>query len=219
MTMTKSSSDLAKLEWFNYALSNANDDPKMSTYLKEIGISAEALEEGRNLFSNASKAYSDANEARKKRLEAHETFKEKAGALARQVTLDKKKIRMALVNKPGVQKKLELNRSVEKNRLKQFEMSKSFYEVLSKNTKLLKPLSKLGITEEYVMTRLEAVSEVGKAKTDYMLEKGFSQSATIAKNKAIKTISTWMTQFFSISRAAFKDEPQLMEALGLIIKN
>jgi hypothetical protein len=219
MTMTKSSSDLAKLEWFNYALSNANDDPKMSEKLQEIGISAEGLEEGRNLFSNASNAYSYANEARKKRREAHETFSKKAEALAKQVTLDKKKLRMGLVNDALAQKKLELNMPSEKNRLKQFDMSKSFYKVLAKNAKLLTPVSKLGITEEYIQARLDAVSEVEKAKVDYMLEKGFSQNATTAKNKAIKTITTWMTQFFSISRAAFKDEPQLMEALGLIIKS
>jgi hypothetical protein len=121
MTMTKRPTDLAKLEWFNYALSNSKEDPKMSAHLNEIGISPEALEEGRNLFSNASTAYSDANEARKKRLEAHESFSKKAKALAKQVSLDKKKLRMTLVNDAEAQKKLGLNMPIQKNRLKQFE--------------------------------------------------------------------------------------------------
>ncbi|MEX2429370.1 MAG: hypothetical protein WD577_14070 [Bacteroidales bacterium] len=52
-----------------------------------------------------------------------------------------------------------------------------------------------------------------------MLEKGISQKATDAKNKAINTLSKWMTQFFSVSRNAFKEEPQMMEAFGFIVKN
>jgi hypothetical protein len=52
-----------------------------------------------------------------------------------------------------------------------------------------------------------------------MLEKGISQNSTNVKKKAMSALTKWMTQFFSISRNAFKDEPQLLEALGLVFKN
>jgi hypothetical protein len=35
---------------------------------------------------------------------------------------------------------------------------------------------------------------------------------------ARKTLSKWMTQFFSISKDAFKEEPQMLEALGIVTK-
>jgi hypothetical protein len=42
---------------------------------------------------------------------------------------------------------------------------------------------------EDVKARLEIVSEIGKARANYMLKKRISKNATIVKNKAIKTLS------------------------------
>ena len=79
--------------------------------------------------------------------------------------------------------------------------------------------SKFGFSSEKVTARLESISEIEKARASYMFEKAVSQNATIEKNNAIDKLSKWMTRFFSISREAFKDNPQLMEAFGLVIKN
>ena len=219
MSHTKSFSELAKLEWYLLALNNAKTDPKMSDPLNQIGVSTEVLEEGSNLHTIANKAYSDSYAARKKRSEAYEIFSKKSEALDEHFMIDKKKANIALISDELAQKKLDLNRTFHKNRLKQFDITKTFYTVLSENPDLLEPLAKLGLQAEDVTARLEIVSEIGIAKANYMLEKGISQNATNVKNKAIKTLSKWMTQFFSISRNAFKQEPQLMEALGLVIKN
>jgi hypothetical protein len=219
MTTTKSYSDLAKLDWYLNALRNAKTDPKMSESLQQIGVSAEVLEEGSNLHNIANKAYSDSYAARKKRSEAYEVFSEKSEALDEHFKIDIKKARIALISDELAQKKLELNRTFHKNRLKQFDISNTFYTALSKNPDLLEPLAKLGLQAEDVTARLEIVSEIGIAKADYMLEKGNSQNATNVKNKAMAKLSKWMTQFFSISKNAFKEEPQMLEALGIVIKN
>ncbi|MDA3823855.1 MAG: hypothetical protein PF450_14760, partial [Bacteroidales bacterium] len=111
------------------------------------------------------------------------------------------------------------NKPFQQNRLKQFEMSMTFYTGLNENPHLLEPLAKIGLQAEDVKARLEIISEIGVARAKYMLEKGLSQNATNAKKKAMAKLSKWMTQFFSICRNAFKEEPQLMEALGIVTKN
>ena len=219
MSTKKSYSDLAKLDWYLLALNNAKTDPKMSDSLHQIGVSAEVIEEGSALHNIANKAYSGSYAARKKRSEAYEIFSKKSEALDEHFMIDKKKTKIAFISDELAQKKLELNRTFHKNRLKQFDITKTFYTVLSENPDLLEPLAKLGLQAEDVTARLEIVAEIGIAKANYMLEKGISQNATNVKNKAISKLSKWMTQFFSISRNAFKQEPQLLEALGLVIKN
>ncbi|MDA3822783.1 MAG: hypothetical protein PF450_09280 [Bacteroidales bacterium] len=51
MTITKSYSDLAKLEWYRITLHNAKTNPTMSDSLQQIGVSAEVLEDDSVLFS------------------------------------------------------------------------------------------------------------------------------------------------------------------------
>ncbi|MEX2429390.1 MAG: hypothetical protein WD577_14185 [Bacteroidales bacterium] len=86
------------------------------------------------------------------------------------------------------------------------------YAVYSKKSEVL--------IEQFMIDRKKAKivflsNEIEQSK----LEKGISQNATDTKNRAINTLSKWMTQFLSISRNAFKEEPQMMEAFGFIVKN
>ncbi len=40
-----------------------------------------------------------------------------------------------------------------------------------------------------------------------------------AKDAAFAQIDDWMSEFFSVARIALEDEPQLLEALGKIVKS
>jgi hypothetical protein len=219
MTTTKSFSDLAKLEWYLIALNNAKSDPEMSDSLNQIGISEEVLEEGKTLHNLASKAYNDSYAAKKKRIAAYGVYSKKSEVLLEQFMIDRKKAKIVFLSDDLAQAKLELKRRYQKNRLRQFDMSKTFYTVLSENPDLLEPLAKLGIRAEDVTARLEVISEIEKARESYMLEKGISQNATNVKKKSMDALTKWMTQFFSISRNAFKEQPQMMEAFGFVVKN
>jgi hypothetical protein len=219
MANTKSFSDLARLEWYLIALNNAKSDPNMSDPLNQIGISAEVLEEGRTLHTLANKAFKDAYAAKKKRLEVYAVYSKKTEAFIEQFLVDRKKAKIVFLADQLAQSKLELNRPIQKNRLKQLDMAQTFFTVLSENPDLLEPLSKLGVRADDVAERLEIISEIKTAWENYMLEKGISQNATNVKNRAINTLTKWMTQFFSISRNAFKEEPQMMEAFGFVVKN
>jgi hypothetical protein len=219
MANTKSFTDLARLEWYLIALNNAKSDPNMSDPLNQIGFSAEVLEEGRTLHTLANKAYKDAYAAKKKRFEAYKAYSQKTESFIEQFMIDRKKAKIVFLTDELAQSRLELNRPIQQNRLKQLDMSLTFFTVLSENPDLLEPLSKLGFRAEDVTARLEIISEINTARENYMLEKGISQNATNVKNRAINTLTKWMTQFFSISRNAFKEEPQMMEAFGFVVKN
>ncbi|MFC2079928.1 hypothetical protein ACFLRQ_00475 [Bacteroidota bacterium] len=219
MSNKKNYSELAKLKRSHLAITNAEKDSRISDPLKQIGVSADVLGEGRNLHSNANDAYTEANAAIKKRSEAYEDFRTKSKATIKQFKIDRKKANIALLSDEVDRNKLELNKPVQQTRLKLFDMSKTFYTILSENPELLEALSKLGFTGEDIAARLEAVSEVEKAWANYMLEKGVSQNATNAKMKAIRKLSKWMTSFLAIAKEALKDEPQLVEALGIVVKN
>ena len=143
MANTRSFSDLAKLEWYLLALNNAKSDPNMSDPLNQIGFSGEVLEEGRILYNLANKAYHDSYAAKKKRSAAYDVYSKKSEVLIEQFMIDRKKAKIVFLSDEMAQSKLELNRPFQKNRLKQFDMSKTFFTVLSDNPDLLEPLANI----------------------------------------------------------------------------
>jgi len=50
-------------------------------------------------------------------------------------------------------------------------------------------------------------------------ELGESQDATQTKDKALAAISIWMRDFYDVAKIALDDSPQLLEVLGLSVKN
>ncbi len=51
-----------------------------------------------------------------------------------------------------------------------------------------------------------------------MQKKGEAEEATRLRNEAVKALNAWMVSFRGIARIALKDKPQLLEALGIMVK-
>ena len=62
------------------------------------------------------------------------------------------------------------------------------------------------------------IPEVEAARAAYLKEKGESQDATTIKDTAFAKLDDWMSEFYAVARIALEDNPQLLEALGLIVK-
>ncbi len=52
-----------------------------------------------------------------------------------------------------------------------------------------------------------------------MQKKGEAEEATRLRNESMKALHLWMKEFRSIARIALQDSPQLLEALGIIVKS
>ena len=77
----------------------------------------------------------------------------------------------------------------------------------------------LNVTAEELADANTKVTELEQARSDFMKEKGQSQDATMNKDSAMEKLNDWMSAFYSVARIAFEKQPQLMEALGKVVKN
>ena len=102
--------------------------------------------------------------------------------------------------------------------LRWFEAARKFYTAASENSGIQERLAELNITIEHLKEALNLIGEVESARSDWLREKGESQDATQLKDEAFNKIDDWMRRFYAVSRIALEDNPQLLEAVGKVIR-
>lgn len=73
-----------------------------------------------------------------------------------------------------------------------------------------------GIDEAKLTAGQAAVKEVETRLAAQLKEKGEAQAATEARDKALEDLLDWMSDFVAIAKIALEDEPQQLEALGIV---
>ena len=76
------------------------------------------------------------------------------------------------------------------------------------------PIKRLKVDETHISAQLNLLSDTQKAYENYTKEKGESQQATKDKDDALVALEKWVREFYSVTKIALEDKPQLMEALG-----
>ncbi len=79
-------------------------------------------------------------------------------------------------------------------------------------------MARLAITPEQLTAGKTLLTELETARAEYLKEKGESQEATKIKDAAFAKMDDWMSEFYAVARIALEDKPQLLEALGKVVK-
>ena len=62
------------------------------------------------------------------------------------------------------------------------------------------------------------ISELESARAEYLKETGESQDAKKAENAAFEKMDDWISEFYAVVRIGLEDNPQLIKALGKIVR-
>ena len=98
------------------------------------------------------------------------------------------------------------------------EAIRKFYTTIKNTPEIQEKLQRLRLRPNDVDTALGKITQLEAARSKYLIEKGESQEATQTKDAAIAQIDDWMSEFYAVARIALEDKPQLLEALGKVVK-
>ena len=218
MATTNSRSDAAIIENFRIALENSTANSEIATALADIGYDETVINEGRTLLQTAQTAFSTNLTEDDETVEAYNTFDTQRSALAETYTRHRKKAKVIFRTDPVSLDKLALKGITPKAYVAWIQSVKKFYETANTSEEIKTKLARLTITEADITAALAAITELENARVEYLREKGESQEATLAKDEALRELSTWMGDFYAVARIALEDKPQLMEALGKVVR-
>lgn len=219
MATKKPFSEAQALEQYRVALENAEKQPQIATTMAEFGYTAEILTEGKKLLAKTRQAY-DANKTEDDETSAaYGDFKTKRALLADTYALDRKKAKVIFRNDPLTLEKLGINGSIPQAYVKWLETARKFYTEALDDTEIQTQLARLKITVENLNAAHALITGMEAARAIYLREKGESQDATQTKDAAFARLDDWMSEFYAVARIALEDKPQLLETLGLLVRN
>lgn len=210
--------DSETLELYRVALENAESQHEIAATMADLGYDSAAIAEGKALLTETRTAY-DANKTEDDETSAaYADFSSKKEQLEDTYDIHRKKAKVVFRNDLLTYDKLAISGIMPRTYVKWLEAARKFYSVASTDADIQNKLARLKISADDLTAANTLISDLEAARAVYLKEKGESQDATTVKDAAFAKIDDWMSEFYAVAKIGLEDRPQLLEALGKIIK-
>ncbi|WP_347838042.1 hypothetical protein [uncultured Draconibacterium sp.] len=200
-------------------INNSKSDPKVLNAVSPFGYTAEKFNEGTTLLADATTLYEtqkqeygevDAAQANyeSQRTEAHDDYMTMLAICKIAFKKDVKAIST-----------LDLSGRRATTLSGWLKQTRGFYRAILANEEWKAALAGFGQTEEKLQAQLANVEGVATASETKKREMGDAQNATQQRDEKLEELSEWVNDYEVIARIALADKPQLLEKLGIVVKN
>jgi hypothetical protein len=208
----------SKLHTIQSGISGALNQPEIGTLLATFGYTAEKLAEGKALLDEATRLtalqvnnygnqYAATDEASKALETAYADY---------MITL--KVIRVAFKGDMDALASFKASGKRNKSLSGWLRDARVMYANLLGNETALATAARFGITKERLQKEQQQLDAVAALYSKQLEKKGEAQQATIDRDKAFDELANWYSDFRAIARIALHEKPQLLEALGIVVK-
>jgi len=133
--------------------------------------------------------------------------------------INRKIIKMASRADKNLQDRLKVYARRERNIEEWIQQSIEFYNLVLNEPEFLTSIAKYGITSEKLNQEKQELDFLRSLRNEAMSEKGQSQEATRLRNNKMEELEDYCYELKTIATIALEDNSQLLEALGVIVRN
>ncbi|MCW3786041.1 hypothetical protein [Plebeiibacterium sediminum] len=200
-------------------INNSLNDDSIFSKVSEFGYNAEKIETGKALLNevitlsaSCNKKHNDVTIAyinkKNARNDAHQ-FISKYRSLAK----------IAFKNNTSAKTSLQLSGIYPLNYSGWLNQSKSFLRNILANNEWLSIMAGYGIDAVKLNDCLQKIDNVDALHQAILKAKGEAQNATLQRNKKIDELADWINDYEAVAKIALMETPQLLEKIGIIVKN
>lgn len=216
--MARNKTEAQTLEQYRVTFENTASQPQISTTMAEFGYDSEKIATGQALFDETRQSFDTNKTETDESIAAHAVFDSKRKELEDVYSSHRKKAKVVFRNDNVTADKLDITGILPQAYIKWLETVKKFYSTAIADSDIQTKLSRLKITLADLNAANALIPDVEATRAAYLKEKGESQDATKAKDSAFVRIDDWMSEFYAVARIGLEDNPQLLEALGKIVR-
>lgn len=218
MTTRPKKTEADTLELYRVALENAVAQPEIATIMAELGYDSAKITEGKSILAQTRSAYDLNKTEDDESSAAYALFATKKEQLEGMFNIHRKKAKVIFRTNAITADKLAITGSMPRTYMKWLEAARKFYSVTATDTEIQGKLVRLKIAVDDITAANTLIVDLEKARTEYLREKGESQDATKSKDAAFTKLDDWMSEFYAVARIGLEDKPQLLEALGKVVR-
>ena len=212
-------SEAKTLEQYRVTFENTESQQQIASTMTEFGYDSSKVAEGKALYETTRLAFDSNQTETDEAVAAYAIFETKKDQLDDIYSAHRKKAKVVFRDDSVTADKLEVSGTMPVAYVNCLETVRKFYTTSIADTVIQTKLSRLKITPDDLNAAKALIPEVETLRAAYLKEKGESQDATNVKDTAFAKLDDWMSEFYAVAKIAMEDNPQLLEALGLVIKN
>ena len=219
MTYDPQSSYADRLTASYAAITNAlNSEPILET-LSQWGYGKEELDRGMAYHDAAQEIHEQHAVEYAEQLEATDRKHERWQAAAKLYMRYLKLARVVFPDDRPVRTALGLDGARSQDVAGWLALARQFYTNALGDEAIMEALGRFNITREKLTEGLTLVDDLEAAHANQMKETGEAQQATQARQERFDALDRWMSDFLGVARVIFEDEPQTLEALGIVVES
>jgi hypothetical protein len=195
-------------------IDNATAHPEIQKKLNQHGFTPKRFLEGSTSLDTA----------RAMQIEKHQKYSEKH-EIASQIKTDFMQsrqnledhvavVKFAFRKAPATLEKFNMRHTSRKIEAWLLQASE-FYRVAAIYSDSLAPH---GLSPEEISQCAATIEALSASRNQRIMKKGDAEEATRLRDQSLKALKLWMRDFRMIAKVALRDSPQLMEALGMVVK-
>ena len=203
-----------RLQTYRSSLSNALNFPALKKPLATFSFERPKIVKLENKLKDVLELQSTKDDTYGAQKAATDSFNEERLAVRKQFGEHRQLARLAFKGQRDTETQLQLNVRIKTTFKGWVSQAIAFYEKISEHNE---GIARYGVAPEMIeqaKTRLLALQELADQLSQ---RKALAQSNTEQRNKAIQELDEEMSDFYKIAKIALKAEPQLLEALGIVV--
>ncbi len=202
-----------RIAWSKNALTNARTPP----YLARLAptYTDATLAEGLALVVAAEKAHRDVDRELGEQLDATDDLTEEKEATYRTYMGHAGMARVAFEDERGILEDLGLDGPRKDDLAGWLDQAHNFYSSALERPELHAKLAQYRVPEAALTAGMEAVERVQKAQQTQLGEIAGAEGSTAGRRDAMEEVDDFMPPFIKVCRIVFRDDPQMLEGLGI----
>lgn len=183
--------------------------------LEKFGYTEARMREGKALCERVTLLSAEQTDGRGGQKAVTQSFQEIRTVLKEQYAYHRAVAKLALRNEPHWWDTLHLGKQRNLTVAEWMRQVQSFYQNI---TRVAPQMRKQGVPPEELQQAAEMVAAAADLRLQQASQRSVAQSATQKRQAAMAALNTWMQDFRYIAKYALKDDPQQLEALGMVVK-
>lgn len=202
-----------KLSRYTTQLSNSANNPTILPKMEAVGYTLPKIQEGLGMVNNVTLLYEEGVHRKGEQNNVGKSCNESLQQLWQEHMTHRKLAQVVYQSDAVMYEDLGLGK-LKSSVVQRLAYLEKFYRLLLADSS---KMTQVGVKKAELSQMQAAIQALIEARLKHISFKGESQHATQKRNEALRQLDVWMSDFRKAARFALRDEPQLLEILGILV--